>query len=169
VRGRGGILALGGAATGVTVAAVILTQFLTSPAVRTTGEAATPSVNATATGPSRPSRTAGNLLPSPEATSSVLASSSPAPLQVLGEIRATLRHGVAAGQIRQDVAVDITNLIQPVQEYLAAGATAQVRQLVATLRTKLAARLSEGAISRAASQQLGGELTALLRSVSGTG
>jgi serine/threonine-protein kinase len=169
VRGRGGILALGGAATGVTVAAVILTQFLTSPAVRTTGAAATPSVNATATGPPRPSRTAGSLLPSPEATSSVLASSSPAPLQVLGEIRATLRHDVAAGQIRQDVAVDITNLIQPVQGYLAAGATAQVRQLVATLRTKLAARLSEGAISRAASQQLGGELTALLRSVSGTG
>jgi serine/threonine-protein kinase len=168
VRGRGGMLALGGVATGVTVAAVVLTQFLTSPAARTTGAAGGPTAGTSAVHPSaggqpRPSRSAANPLPSPEASASVLASASPAPLQVLGQIQATIRHGVADGQIRQDVAVDLTNLIQPVQGDLAAGNTGQVHQVVAALRAKLAARLGEGAITRAADTELSGELSALLQ------
>ncbi len=63
--------------------------------------------------------------------------------------------------------MDLGNLIQPVETGLAAGNTAGVPTLVTALRAKLAARLGEGAISRAADAELNRELTILLRSVTG--
>jgi eukaryotic-like serine/threonine-protein kinase len=169
VAGRGRLLALGAAAvTGAAVAAVVLTQFLTSPSAQTTGASPTPAAHATTSFRApRPSRSAGQPLPSADATSSVLASFSPPPAQVLGQMQATIRRGVASGQIRQDVGVDLDNLIQPVQTDLAAGSTAGVPQLVTALKAKLAARLGEGAISRAADAELSRELATLLRSVTG--
>jgi serine/threonine-protein kinase len=168
-RTRGGMLALGAAGAGVAVAAVMLTQFLTSPAAQTTGTSATPSAHVTASRPAVASRPTAHPLPSADATSSVLASASPPPLQVLGQIQATIRHGAASGQIRQDVAVDLENLIQPVQADLAAGNTAGVSALVSALKAKLATRLGEGAITRAADAELGRELSTLLNSVTGHG
>jgi hypothetical protein len=85
------------------------------------------------------------------------------------QIQATIRRGVASGQIRQDVAVDLDNLLQPVQADLAAGNTAAMSQLVAALKAKLAARLGEGAITKAADAELGRELDLLLASVTGRG
>ena len=168
-RTRGGMLALGAAGAGVAVAAVMLTQFLTSPAAQTTGTSATPSAHVTASRPAVASRPTAHPLPSADATSSVLASASPPPLQVLGQIQATIRHGAASGQIRQDVAIDLENLIQPVQADLAAGNTAGVSALVSALKAKLATRLGEGAITRAADAELGRELSTLLNSVTGHG
>ena len=118
---------------GVTAAVAMLTQFLASPSAQTTGASATPSaqVQGGQHAPSGPP--ASRPAPSAEVTSSVLASTAPPPLQVLNEIRATIRRGVADGQIRQDVGVDLDNLIQPIQAGLSAGNTAQVSQLVAGL------------------------------------
>jgi hypothetical protein len=99
----------------------------------------------------------------------VLASASPPPIQVLDQIQATVRHGVASGQIRQDVGVDLSNLLQPVQADLAAGNTAGVAQLADALKAKLAARLGEGAITRAAVAELDRELATLVKSVNGSG
>jgi eukaryotic-like serine/threonine-protein kinase len=154
-RRRRGLVALGIVA-GITAAVAMLTQFLASPSAQTTGASATPSVHVPA-----------GLRPSADVSSSVLASAAPPPLQVLDQIRATLRRGVAAGQIRQDVAVDLDNLLQPIQADLAAGHTAPVPQLVAGLRAKLDTRLLEGAITEPAGKQLGSELATLLRSISG--
>jgi eukaryotic-like serine/threonine-protein kinase len=148
---------------GITAAVAMLTQFLASPSAQTTGASATPSVHVPAGLRPSPSRPA----PSAEVSSSVLASASPPPLQVLDQIRATLRRGVATGQIRQDVAVDLDNLLQPIQADLAAGHIAPVPQLVAGLRAKLDTRLAEGAITESAGKQLGSELTTLLKSISG--
>jgi hypothetical protein len=100
----------------------------------------------------------------------VLASASPPPIQVLDQIQASIRHGVASGQIRQDVGEDLTNLLQPVQADLAAGNTAGVSQLAGTLKAKLAARLGEpGAITKAAVAELDRELATLVKSVRGSG
>ena len=55
---------------------------------------------------------------------------------VLNQIQATIRRGMTSGQIRQDVGVDLTDLLQPVQTELAAGNTAGVSQLAATLKAK---------------------------------
>ena len=63
--------------------------------------------------------------------------------------------------------MDLDNLTAPIQSDLAAGDFAPIPQLVAGLRTKLAARLAEGAITRAADRQLSNELTTLLRSLPG--
>ena len=166
-RGRARVLAFGAAAaTGIAVAAVVLTQFLTSPAAQTTG--ATPSAHVTASRPAGTTRPA-HPLPSADASSSVLASASPPPIQVLDQIQATVRHGVASGQIRQDVGVDLSNLLQPVQADLAAGNTAGVARLAGALKAKLAARLGEGAIAKAAVAELDRELATLVRSVNGSG
>jgi hypothetical protein len=168
-RGRARVLAFGAAAaTGIAVAAVVLTQFLTSPAAQTTGASATPSAHVTASRPAGTARTA-HPLPSADASSSVLASASPPPIQVLDQIQATVRHGVASGQIRQDVGVDLSNLLQPVQADLAAGNTAGVAQLAGALKAKLAARLGEGAITKAAVAELDRELATLVKSVNGSG
>jgi serine/threonine-protein kinase len=164
LRGRAGLVTLGVVA-GITAAVAMLTQFLASPSAQTTGAAATPSAHAQVSQHAPASRPA----PSAEVSSSVLASTAPPPLQVLNEIQATIRHGVADGQIRQDVGVDLDNLIQPIQAGLAAGNTAQVQALVAGLRTKLATRLTEGAITQAADRQLNSELTTLLRASTGRG
>jgi hypothetical protein len=168
-RARTRLVVFGAAgATGVAVAAVVLTQFLTSPAAQTTGAAATPTAHVTGSRPAGVARPTSHPLPSADATStSVLASASPPPIQVLNQIQATIRRGVASGQIRQDVGVDLTNLLQPVQTELAAGNTAGVSQLAATLKAKLAARLGEGAITKAAVAELDRELGTLRASVTG--
>jgi len=170
-RGRARLVVFGAAgAAGVAVAAVVLTQFLTSPAAQTTGAAATPTAHVASARPAGGAGPTSHPLPSADATStSVLASASPPPVQVLNQIQATIRRGVASGQIRQDVGVDLTNLLQPVQTELAAGNTADVSQLAATLKAKLATRLGEGAITRAAVAELDRELATLARSVTGSG
>ena len=167
-RGRGKVLALGAAAaTGVAVAAVVLTQFLTSPAAQTTGASATPSAHLATGRPAGAPRPSAGPLPSADATSSVLASASPPPLQALDQIQATIRHGMASSQIRQDAGVDLTNLLAPVQADLAAGRTADVSRLVGALKAKVATRLGEGAIGKAAAAELDRELAALLSGVTG--
>jgi eukaryotic-like serine/threonine-protein kinase len=149
---------------------VVLTQFLTSPAAQTTGASATPSAHVAGSRPAGTARPAAPPLPSAIATStSVLASASPPPIQVLNQIQATIQRGVASGQIRQDVGVDLTNVLQPVQTELAAGNTAGVSRLAATLKAKLATRLGEGAITKAAAAELDRELRTLLASVTGRG
>jgi serine/threonine-protein kinase len=95
--------------------------------------------------------------------------SSPAPVVLssraaLNRVSATIRADVADGQMRQDVGVDLDNLIGPVQARLAVGEPAPVRKLAAALRAKLAARVSEGALTAQAARVLAGELDALARS-----
>ncbi|HET7244163.1 MAG TPA: serine/threonine-protein kinase [Streptosporangiaceae bacterium] len=168
-RGRARLIVFGAAgATGVAVAAVVLTQFLTSPAAQTRGASATPTAHVTGSRPAGVARPTSHPLPSADATStSVLASASPPPIQVLNQIQATIRRGVASGQIRQDVGVDLTNLLQPFQTELAAGNTTAVSQLARTLKAKLAIRLGEGAITKAAVAELDRELAILAKSVAG--
>ena len=114
LRGRAGLVTLGVVA-GITAAVVMLTQFLASPSAQTTGASATPSARAQISQHAPAGPSASRPAPSAEVSSSVLASTAPPPLQVLNEIRATIRHGVTDGQIRQDVGVDLDDLIQPIQ------------------------------------------------------
>jgi serine/threonine-protein kinase len=95
--------------------------------------------------------------------------SSPVPVVLssraaLNRVSATIRADVADGQMRQDVGVDLDNLIGPVQARLAVGEPAPVRKLAAALRAKLAARVGEGALTAQAARVLAGELDALARS-----
>jgi hypothetical protein len=77
-------------ATGVAVAAVMLTQFLTSPAAQTTGASATPTAHVAGSSPAGAAWPTSHPPPSADATStSVLASASPPPIQVLNQIQAT--------------------------------------------------------------------------------
>ena len=121
-----------------------------------------------AAGPSRSGR-----VPSPESTSSVLASSPPSPrrspdalspIAAIDQLSLTIHADVADGQIRPDVGVDLGNLIDPVRSDLASGQPAPVAQLAAELRAKLWTRVSEGAVTVAAATVLNSELTALAKS-----
>jgi hypothetical protein len=86
------------------------------------------------------------------------------PTEAIGALSASVLHGEATGQIRQDVGVDFENFIRPVEAELVAGRPADVPQLVTTLRAKLKQRESEGTISPAIARVLSSELDVLLAS-----
>lgn len=161
---RGGLLALGGAATGVIVAVVlVLAQFLTSSPQPATGSAAGSPGDSQASAPAIPGQATPHPGASAEATSSVPAArtSKTTPLAAITQLWRSVRGGAADGQIRSDVALDFENLIEPVRAELIAGEPAQVASLVPALRQKLADRLGEGSITASTAQLLGNELTRL--------
>jgi serine/threonine-protein kinase len=177
-RGKlGGSSAPGGAwkwsvATVATAAAVVVAVLLaTSPSPHP----ASPASSTTAAKTSHPvvagPSPAGSGLPTPESTSPVLATTTPtakriplSPLAALNQLSRTIAADVAAGQVRQDVGLDMDNLIQPVKTELAAGQPAPVAQLAATLRVKLWTRVSEGAVTVSAATVLNDEISALAHS-----
>lgn len=107
--------------------------------------------------------------PSPQVRSSARTTTAPpmppSPLTVIRRISATIHSYEQAGQIRADVGLDLDNLIQPVATDLIAGRPAPVAQLASTLRAKVATRLGENAMSRAAARALDAEITTLLGAV----
>jgi hypothetical protein len=155
------------------VAVVLVALLASSPGDRSASPAAAATATqgraAAAAGPSSPGR-----VPSPESTSPVLASSpapsprpSPdalSPLAAIDQLSLTIRDDVTAGQIRPDVGVDFSNLIDPVRSELASGQPAPVAQLAGELRAKLWTRVSEGAVTVTAATMLNRELTALAAS-----
>jgi serine/threonine-protein kinase len=157
-------LALGGAATGVTVAVVfVLAQFLTSSPEPATGSATGSPGLSHATVPATHARATPQPGASAEATSSAPAVLAPktTPLVAINQLWRSVRRGAADGQIRSDVAQDFENFIEPVRAELTAGDPAQVASLVPALRQKLAARLGEGSITASTARLLGNELTRL--------
>lgn len=179
---RGRAVVAGGAVVALAAGVVALTLIPSSPIDRLTGPAADSSAVARSSSP-RPAESVSTSArtATPENTSPTLASASasasapasaaapvsaPTPLDAIGQLSATIHHGVATGQIRPDVGVDFENFIQPVQADLAAGRPASVPQLVATLRAKLKQRLSERSITPGIEQVMSGELDTLLASAS---
>ena len=171
-RRRRRLITASGAAAAAAVAVVLVGLLASSPGDRPASPAsaatATQARTAVAAGPSRSGR-----VPSPESTSSVLASSPPSPrrspdalspLAAIDQLSLTIHADVADGQIRPDVGVDLGNLIDPVRSDLASGQPAPVAQLAAELRAKLWTRVSEGAVTVTAATVLNSELTALANS-----
>lgn len=171
------LVTVGGVATVATAAAAVVGVLLaTSPGPRP----ASPASSTTAAQTSHPvvagpSPAGTGQLPTPEATSPVLATTTPAakriplsPLDAVDQLWRTIAADVASGQVRQDVGLDMDNLIQPVKTALAAGQPAPVAQLAATLREKLWTRVSEGAVTVGAATVLNDEITALARSAAAT-
>ncbi len=167
------------ATVGTAAAAVVAMLLATSPGPRpaspassTTSAAAQPSHPAVAAPSPAGTRRAG---PTPEATSPVLATTTPtakriplSPLAAIKQLTGTIAADVASGQVRPDVGVDMDNLIQPVRAELAAGQPAPVARLATALRQKLWTRVTEGAVTVSAATVLSDEITALARSAATT-
>ncbi len=177
VKKRSRLVTVGGVATVATAAAAVVGVLLaTSPGPRPASPAS--STTAAQTGHpvvAGPSPAGTGQLPTPEATSPVLATTTPtakqiplSPLDAVDQLWRTIAAEVASGQVRQDVGLDMDNLIQPVKTALAAGQTAPVAQLAATLRQKLWTRVSEGAVTVSAATVLNDEITALARTAAAT-
>ena len=128
-RRRRRLITASGAAAAAAVAVVLVGLLASSPGDRPASPAsaatATQARTAVAAGPSRSGR-----VPSPESTSSVLASSPPSPrrspdalspIAAIDQLSLTIHADVADGQIRPDVGVDLGNLIDPVRSDLASG------------------------------------------------
>jgi serine/threonine-protein kinase len=62
-------------------------------------------------------------------------------------VRQSVSQGVDAGEIRQDVGVDLNNVVGNLQRDLAAGQQVDLHQRVAEIRDKIATRFREGAIT----------------------
>ena len=94
---------------------------------------------------------------------------SPSALAAIQQLGVSIREDVATGQMRQDVGLDLGNLILPVMTQLASGQPAPVQQLVSTLRAKIWTRVSEGGLTTQAATQLTSELGMLQRSAGADG
>ncbi len=170
------LVTVGGVATVATAAAALVAVLLaTSPGPRPASPASSTAAAATSQPAVAGASPAGSGLPTPESTSPVLATSTPtakriplSPLAAINQLFRTIAADVASGQVRQDVGLDMDNLIQPVKMELAAGQPAPVTQLATTLREKLWTRVSEGAVTVSAATVLNDEITALAHSASTT-
>jgi eukaryotic-like serine/threonine-protein kinase len=171
-RGRG--VLVGGAVAAFAAGIVALTQIPSSPVARLTGPASDSSTVARSASP-RPTGSVSTSVrtATPVGSKPALASASASPsvtnltpVQAIGQLSATVTHGVATSQIRLDVGVDFQNFIRPVQAALVAGQPANVPLLVTKLRTDLQQRISEGAVSDGIGRVLSTELDTLLASTS---
>ncbi|GLZ10374.1 hypothetical protein Acsp04_06090 [Actinomadura sp. NBRC 104425] len=79
-------------------------------------------------------------------------------LGVLGRLQPLVDHGRASGRIRDDVALDLTNLINNLRNEVAAGRAVDVDARVAELRRKIDTRLRERALTADAAAELTGVL-----------
>ena len=170
---RPGRVVTAGAVTGTAAAAVVVAVLASSLG----GRPVTPGslahiTRASSPAGAQPSSGRTGEVPTPEVTRSVLASTPPSttpappltPLAAVSQVSRTITADVAAGQLRQDVAVDFGNLIRPVADELEQGQQAPVAQLAVALRARLWTRVSEGAVTVAAASVLNDEITALARS-----
>jgi hypothetical protein len=92
----------------------------------------------------------------------------------VNQLAATIRQGVADGQIRPDVGTDFKNTMQPAMATLAAGKPSSVpqlvtyvSQLVTTLRSKLQTRLNEQSVKPAEGPVLAAQINQLQATVTG--
>jgi serine/threonine protein kinase len=95
-------------------------------------------------------RTAREGTPSPAAAGQLrLLNSSPAAaINALTRLRHSVDEGLAASEVRVDVAVDLDNLIGGLQDQLTTGRQVDVDKKLSELRTRIAQRVSEGGIAR---------------------
>jgi serine/threonine-protein kinase len=82
-------------------------------------------------------------------------------IDALARMRRTVDEGLAASEVRADVAVDLDNLISNLLNELAAGAHVNVNQRVSELRTKIAQRVREGGLARTRANKLTQTLAAV--------
>jgi serine/threonine protein kinase len=85
----------------------------------------------------------------------------PGAIDALSRMRRTVDEGLAASEVRADVAVDLDNVISNLLNELAAGAHVNVNQRVSELRTKIAQRTREGGLAPTRASQLTRTLAAL--------
>jgi serine/threonine protein kinase len=85
----------------------------------------------------------------------------PGAIDALSRMRRTVDEGLAASEVRADVAVDLDNVISNLLNELAAGSHVNVNQRVSELRTKIAQRTREGGLAPARASQLTRTLAAL--------
>ncbi|GLY90186.1 protein kinase domain-containing protein [Actinoallomurus iriomotensis] len=97
----------------------------------------------------------------PSATSPVPGTTPPGAIDALTRMRRTVDEGLAASEVRADVAVDLDNLIGNLQAEIAAGTHVDVDQRVTELRRKIVQRVREGGLAQTRADALTRTLTAL--------
>jgi len=85
----------------------------------------------------------------------------PGAIDTLTRMRRTVDEGLAAREVRADVAVDLDNLITNLQAEIAAGVVVDVSRRVGELRKKIVQRVREGGIAQNRADALTRTLTAL--------
>jgi eukaryotic-like serine/threonine-protein kinase len=144
---------LAGALAAVTLAVAAVTVM----ALRSTlGERAQSGATTTA---------AGAAAPPVSSTTSTTEPAASQPLDALARVQRSVDEGIAAGEIRDDVAHDLDNLIGELHERLADGRLGSAQDRVEKLRRKLEERAQEGAITPARAADLSQALNALAQTL----
>jgi eukaryotic-like serine/threonine-protein kinase len=176
-RGRLLLVAGGTTAAAAVAVGVLLSGAAFGPAASRAGApAASPSPGTLNASPERavtassppasapaPHRSHHPVTPGAPGTSSprVLAATPPGAIEALVRMRRTVDEGLAASEVRADVAVDLDNLITNLQSEIAAGAAVDVNQRVEELRKKIVQRVREGGLAQNRADVLTRTLTAL--------
>jgi serine/threonine-protein kinase len=118
--------------------------------------------------PADPSSSAGPRSPAavdPPVSPPAKKSSAPPALAqeiaALTRIRPIIERGVATGEIRSDVGVDLNNVITNLQNDLVAGQRDDPEQGVTELQTRIATRLWEGGLTQSRADELNTALSAV--------
>jgi serine/threonine-protein kinase len=107
-------------------------------------------------------RSAHQTTPRPTRTApQVLAATPPGVLEALSRMRRSVDAGLAASEVRVDVAIDLDNIISGLQAQLATGQHVDVNQRVSELRTKIAQRVREGGLAQKRADDLTQALSAI--------
>jgi serine/threonine protein kinase len=100
------------------------------------------------------------LRPTPTAPH-LLAATPPGVLEALIRMRRSVDEGLAASEVRVDVAVDFDNIISGLQAQLQMGEHVDVNERVSELRTKIAQRVREGGLAQKRANDLTKALSAV--------
>jgi len=93
-------------------------------------------------------RSARSASPQPTARPRLLRTSPLGVVKALSRMRRTLDEGLAAREVRMDVAVDLDNAIDGLQAQLTAGDPVDVDRRVGQLREKIAERVRDGGLTK---------------------
>jgi eukaryotic-like serine/threonine-protein kinase len=142
-----------GAALALTVTAVTVIALRSTPGERgPAGATTTTTAGAAASAPASSS----------SSTTEPVASQ---PLDALARVQRSVDEGIAAEEIREDVAHDLDNLIGELHERLADGRLRSARERVEKLQRKVEERVQEGAIAPARAGDLSRALSALAQTL----
>lgn len=82
-------------------------------------------------------------------------------LNALARMRRTVDQGLAASEVRADVAVDLDNIIGGLQAQVAAGDDVDVHQRTDELRTRIAQQVHDGGLARKRADKLNRDLASI--------
>jgi serine/threonine-protein kinase len=166
--------AVAAGALAVTTAALVVHVLLPGPSALSAGPASAPITGSTAVADppadspaadSSAARPATDPGAGPGSATPALVSPTATPakaIAILARMRPLVDEGFTSGEIRSDVAVDLNNVVNNLQNELVGGQHVDLQRRLADLHNKIATRLREGGLTQSRAEKLNGVLAGII-------